>query len=249
MAPAAEMRLAKALAHAGVASRRRAEELIRAGRVKVNGVVVTDPAFRVREGIDVLEVDGRPVEAPQDRVTLLLYKPAGYVSTVRDPWGRPTVLDLLGQVPWRLYPVGRLDLDTEGLLLLTNDGELAQLLTHPRYEVEKTYEALVRGRPAAQDLARLRQGVKLEDGPTAPAKVRIVGHNGANTILEITIHEGRKRQIKRMCLAIGHPVLRLKRTRLSFLTLAGLAPGKYRFLTTEEVERLKAEALAKGSPG
>lgn len=243
------MRLAKALARAGVASRRRAEELVRAGRVRVNGEVVTDPAFRVREGTDVLEVDGRAVEAPRERVTILLYKPAGYVSTVRDPWGRPTVLDLLGHTPWRLYPVGRLDLDTEGLLLLTNDGELAQLLTHPRYEVEKTYEALVRGQPAAKALARLRQGVRLEDGWTVPARVRVLARKGSNTVLEITVHEGRKRQIKRMCLAVGHPVLKLKRTRLSFLTLAGLAPGKYRFLTREEVERLKAEALAKGSSG
>jgi len=159
-------RLAKALADLGVASRRRAEELIRAGRVRVNGVTVTDPAVRVDETADVLELDGERLRPTAERVTLLLNKPAGYLSTVYDPWGRPTVLDLVGSQPYRLYPVGRLDLDAEGLLLLTNDGELAFLLTHPRHEVDKTYRVLVQGRPRPQALEQLRRGVRLEDGWT-----------------------------------------------------------------------------------
>lgn len=240
-------RLAKVLARGGVASRRRAEELIKAGRVRVNGAVVTDPARRVILGLDRVEVDGRQVPAAAAPVTFLLYKPAGYVSTTRDPQGRPTAVELLGRFPARLYPVGRLDLDSEGLLLLTNDGELAQLVTHPRYQVEKTYEVLVRGRPAAAALERLRRGVCLEEGHTAPARVRVLARRGPHTLLEITVHEGRKRQIKRMCLAVGHPVLRLRRTRLAFLTLAGLAPGQFRRLTPEEVQRLKAEAKARAA--
>jgi pseudouridine synthase len=234
-------RLNKALAEAGVASRRRAEDLIRAGRVKVNGKVVLNPAHKVQDG-DELEVDGQRVQRTRRRVALLLYKPPGYVSTVRDPWGRPTVLDLVGPSPYRLFPVGRLDLDSEGLLILTNDGELTQLLTHPRYGIEKTYEVLVRGRPSTEAIKRLEQGIRLEEGLTAPAKVRILRRQGLNTLLEITIHEGRKRQIKRMCQAVGHPVLFLKRTRIAFLTLAGLSPGKYRTLTQEEIGRLKSEA-------
>ncbi|MCR4418959.1 MAG: pseudouridine synthase [Clostridia bacterium] len=241
----AHRRLAKALADLGVASRRRAEELIRAGRVRVNGVTVTDPARGVGEG-DVLEVDGRRLRPAPERVALLLYKPAGYLSTVTDPFGRPTVLDLVGPQPYRLYPVGRLDLDAEGLLLLTNDGELAFLLTHPRHEVEKTYRVLVKGRPGPGALEQLRQGVRLEDGRTSPARVRQVGRRGSDTWLEITVHEGRKRQIKRMCRAVGHPVLSLTRTRLGFLTLKGLAPGRYRRLTAEEIGRLKALARGQG---
>ncbi|MGB9886332.1 MAG: pseudouridine synthase [Moorellales bacterium] len=237
-------RLAKALADLGVASRRRAEELIRSGRVRVNGATVTDPTTRVDDTKDLLEIDGRRLRPPE-RVALLLNKPAGYLSTTYDPWGRPTVLDLIGPQPYRLYPVGRLDLDAEGLLLLTNDGELAFLLTHPRHEVDKTYRVLVRGRPRPQALEQLRQGVRLEDGRTAPARVRQLGQEKGNTWLEITVHEGRKRQIKRMCQAVGHPVMRLQRTRIGFLTLKGLAPGHYRLLTREEVQRLKGLARSR----
>src|ERR1700733_4047596 len=208
------MRLAKYLATAGVASRRASEEIIRAGRVMLDGETVTDPARDVTPQ-DAVTVDGRPVSVVHERVVYALNKPAGVVSTARDPQGRPTVVTLVPQTE-RLYPVGRLDIDTTGLILLTNPGELAPRLTHPRFEVEKTYRALVGG-PAVEDraLRALREGVELEDGRSAPARVRRVS---ADTI-EITIHEGRKRQVKRMCEAVGHPVKRLERIRFGPLEL------------------------------
>ncbi|MCG0278905.1 MAG: rRNA pseudouridine synthase [Thermanaeromonas sp.] len=232
------MRLQKYLAQAGIASRRRAEELIRAGRVKVNGETVTTMGFKVEPGRDAVEVDGKIVELETKKVYYLLYKPAGYVSTARDPQGRPKVVDLLQGVRERVYPVGRLDYDTEGLLLLTNDGDLTLRLTHPRYGVPKTYEALVEGIPDAQDLSRLAKGVKLEDGWTSPAKVRLLWARKGRALLELTLREGRKREVRRMCKAVGHPVIKLKRTKMAFLTLKGLKPGEYRELTEEEVERL-----------
>ncbi len=231
------MRLAKYLAHAGVASRRAAEELIRAGRVRVDGQIALDPALDVGEHSRV-EFDRRLLSGPEKRVVYALNKPIGVLSTARDTHGRRTVLDLLpaGEGS-RLYPVGRLDGDSSGLILLTNDGELANRLTHPRFEVPKTYRAKVGGGPLAdRDLRRLRLGVTLEDGPTAPARVRRLGAQE----LEITIHEGRNRQVRRMCEEIGHPVLELARVGFGPLTLDGLRSGAHRRLSETEVERLRS---------
>ncbi|BCV21514.1 pseudouridine synthase [Moorella sp. Hama-1] len=232
------MRLQKYLALAGVASRRRAEELIRAGRVRVNGQVITAMGVQVEPGKDRVAVDGRPVGLTEKKYYVLLYKPAGYVTTAADPRGRPKVTDLVRDIPARLYPVGRLDYATEGLLLLTNDGELTLRLTHPRYGVNKTYLALVRGLPDANTIAHLGRGVNLEDGPTAPARVHLRRAGKSEALLELTIREGRNREVRRMLAAVGHPVLHLRRTRLAFLTLAGLKPGTYRHLTPAEVEGL-----------
>ena len=228
------MRLAKYLATAGVASRRASEQLVRERRVRVQNEVVTDPARDVSAD-DLVTVDGEQVRDEGRKVVYALNKPSGVVSTARDPQRRPTVISLLPKTRARLYPVGRLDIDTTGLILLTNDGELANRLTHPRFEVPKTYRASVAGPPVPERALRaLRQGVELDDGPTAPARVRQVGANE----LEITIHEGRKRQVKRMCARVGHPVRRLERIAFGPLELGDLAPGHYRRLTHEEVERL-----------
>ena len=232
------MRLAKYLATAGVASRRASEEIVRAGRVSIDGDVVIDPARDVSDADDVT-LDGKPVSpAAPARVVYALNKPAGVVSTARDPQGRPTVVTMVPQTE-RLYPVGRLDIDTTGLILLTNQGELAHRLTHPSFEVEKTYRAVVGG-PAVHEpaLRSLREGVELEDGRTSPAHVRRVS---ADTI-EITIHEGRKRQVKRMCEAVGHPVKRLERIRFGPLELGDLPQGRWRRLSDAEVDALMAAA-------
>jgi 23S rRNA pseudouridine2605 synthase len=237
------MRLAKHLAHQGVASRRAAETLIGEGRVTVDGEVVRDPARDVA-GTEAVTVDGRPVAGEGERVVYALNKPAGVVSTARDTHGRRTVVDLVDD-PRRLYPVGRLDADTTGLILLTNDGDLANRLTHPSFEVPKTYRATVRGgsvRPAT--LRTLREGVTLDDGRTAPARVREVEPG----LLELTIHEGRKRQVRRMFEAVGHPVVTLERVRFGPLTLGALAEGAVRRLSRDEVDRLRdAGAKAPGS--
>jgi 23S rRNA pseudouridine2605 synthase len=236
------MRLAKYLAHAGVASRRSAEALIADGRVSVAGAVVTDPARDVDEGSRVA-LDGQPLAGPEPRVLYALNKPLGVVSTARDTHGRPTVIELVPARGLRLYPVGRLDIDSSGLIVLTNDGELANRLTHPRFEVPKTYRVRLAGGPIAiHALGALRAGVRLDDGLTAPARVRRVGPAGSNTI-ELTIHEGRNRQVRRMCQAVGHPVRELTRTRFGPLRLDGLAPGAHRQLAGAEVERLRALTL------
>jgi pseudouridine synthase len=231
-------RLHKFLSQAGVSSRRKCEELIAAGRVKVNGETVSALGSKVDPEHDRVEVDGQPVALPQEHVYLLLNKPAGYVSTVRDPQGRPTVVDLVNQAQ-RLYPVGRLDQDSEGLLLLTNDGELTQRLTHPSYEHEKEYQVLVEGRPTQNALQRLRAGVELEDGLTCAADVTVVRIDTGGTWLRFVIHEGRKRQLRRMCDAVGHPARRLIRVRLGTLTLGDLPPGQHRPLTAQERSRLR----------
>jgi 23S rRNA pseudouridine2605 synthase len=227
------MRLAKHLAHAGVASRRAAEGLIGDGRVTVDGEVVRDPARDVT-GDEAIAVDGEAIRAPGARVVYALNKPAGVVSTARDTHGRRTVVDLV-RSSHRLYPVGRLDADTTGLILLTNDGDLAYALTHPRFEVPRTYRARVEGRPGERALRALRQGVELEDGRTAPARVRLVGAHE----LELTIHEGRKRQVRRMCEAVGHRVVALQRIAFGPLRLGDLRAGHHRRLTAAEVERLR----------
>ena len=238
-------RLARFLAHAGVASRRHAEELIAAGRVRVNNTIVTTQGVRIDPVHDHITVDGKSVQAVVRHVYLLLNKPAGYVSTAYDPQDRPTVLDLLPLEVQRLrvYPVGRLDIDTEGLLLLTNDGDFALHLTHPRYTTDKHYEALVQGYPSTTTLAALRAGVAFteDDGvqhKSAPAQVRILQRVGADTWLELTIHEGRKRQIRRMLAAVGYPVRRLLRVGVGSLTLGDLPTGRWRYLTESEVGML-----------
>jgi 23S rRNA pseudouridine2605 synthase len=226
------MRLGKHLAHSGVASRRGSEALVAEGRVTIDGEVVTDPARDVT-GAEAIAVDGETVRAGGARVVYALHKPAGVVSTARDTHGRRTVVDLIASHQ-RLYPVGRLDADTTGLILLTNDGDLAYSLTHPSFEVPRTYRARVEGRVDERALGALRDGVQLEDGRTAPARVRRVGPHE----IELTIHEGRKRQVKRMCEAVGHPVRRLERVAFGPLTLAGLAPGAQRLLTPDELTAL-----------
>ena len=227
------MRLAKYLAAAGVASRRASEEIVRTGRVTVDGDPVTDPARDVT-GAEAVAVDGEPVQAAHRRVVYAVNKPAGVVSTARDPQGRPTVVSLVPD-SLRLYPVGRLDADTTGLILLTNDGPLAHRLTHPSFEVPKTYRATV-GKPPVREAAlhALRTGIALEDGLTAPATVKRL----APDVLELTIHEGRKRQVRRMCEAVGHPVERLERVAFGPLALGRLRPGSYRRLTCDEVASL-----------
>ena len=225
------MRLNAFLARAGVASRRGADELIKAGRVTVNGEPGQLNTFV--EARDRVEVDGRPVAA-QALAYVLLHKPAGVVTTARDPQGRPTVVGLVDH-PARVVPVGRLDADTTGALLLTNDGQLAHRLAHPRYGVEKAYEVEVEGDPDERALDVLRDGVELEDGRTAPATARRLGPGR----LELILHEGRKHQVKRMCDAVGYPIRRLHRSRYAGLTLDGLAPGEWRELLPEEVRSLQ----------
>ena len=229
------MRLNAYLARAGVASRRRADELISTGRVRVNG----EPGQlnTVVGSRDVVDVDGRRVV--QQRLSyVLLHKPAAVVTTARDPQGRPTVVDLVSHAA-RIVPVGRLDADTTGALLLTNDGPLAHRLAHPRYGVPKVYEAEVEGAPSPGAVARLREGVELEDGHTAPADVRLLRRRTGSTLLQLTLHEGRKHQVKRMCAAVGHHVRRLHRRRYAGLEVAGLEPGEWRELTKGEVAELR----------
>jgi len=232
------MRLAKYLAHAGVASRRAAEDLIRAGRVSVDGEVVADLGRQVSESAEV-RVDGAVVGGPEERAVWMVNKPAGVVSTARDTHGRPTVVSLVRDSSARLYPVGRLDADTTGLILLTNDGELANRLMHPRYEVPRTYVARLAGGPVGGAAVRaLRAGVALSDGVTAPASVRVL----ARDRLELVLHEGRKRQVRRMCEAVGHPVVALERVGFGSLRLGGLAAGEARRLGAEEVQALRTAA-------
>jgi 23S rRNA pseudouridine2605 synthase len=235
------LRLAKYLAHAGIASRRQAEVLITQGRVRINGCVVREAATKVDPQSDCIEFDGHSV-VEEDPVYILLYKPAGFISTVYDPQGRSTVLELAAEVKERIYPVGRLDYDTEGILLLTNDGQFSNLIIHPRYKIDKKYQAWVTGFIKDDELRTLREGVELEDGVTAPADVHVIERDDRTSMIEMTIHEGRKRQVKRMCAAVGHPVISLQRTGVGVLTLEGLDKGQYRFLRQEEVELLKAMA-------
>lgn len=227
-----------------MASRREAERWIEAGRVAVDGTVATigDKADPLLEKVTV---DGHPIGQSEDTVTILLNKPVGYVTTMRDPEGRSVVSDLLTDVPQRVVPVGRLDLTTEGLLLMTNDGALAQQLSHPSFHVEKTYLARVHGLVDAAAIAKLSRGVQLDDGITAPARVKLVRTTRTNSWLELTIHEGRNRQVRRMCEALGYPVSRLKRIAYAFLREDNLKPGQYRRLTTKEISRLKGLGEAK----
>jgi pseudouridine synthase len=235
-----KVRLQKFLAMAGIASRRACETLILDGRVQVNGKIVKELGIKVDPDVDEVRVDGEICRIKMKPVYIIMNKPKGVLTTVKDPFGRPTIIDLLAGVKERVFPVGRLDKDTEGLLIITNDGELSYKLTHPKHQIDKTYIAKVMGVPDEKDIRRLRKGIFLEDGKTAPAKVRILKKGKNFAVLEIIIHEGRKRQVRRMCEAIGHPVLSLRRTRIGNLTLRGLAPGGWRYMTEEEVNYLKS---------
>ncbi len=236
-------RLQKVIARAGITSRRKAEELIKDGRVKVNGKVVTELGVKVSPS-DKIEVNEIPLEK-EEPVYFLLYKPRGVISSVRDEKGRKAVTDFFPELKERIYPVGRLDFDTSGLLLLTNDGDFANLLMHPRNEIEKVYVAKVKGIPLRENIRKLEKGINLEDGKTAPAKVKMLSYDKKKetAIVEIGIHEGRNRQVRRMFAAIGHEVLKLKRERYGFLTLSGLKAGDARELTPHEVKQLRAAAM------
>jgi pseudouridine synthase len=232
-------RLQKILSKAGITSRRKAEGLILQGRVSVNGKIVRELGTKAVLGRDEIRVDGKTLKPESEGVVLALFKPRRCVTTLHDPQGRPTVADFVNKFPKRLYPVGRLDYDAEGLLLLTNDGELAHRLQHPRYKVPKTYLVKVQGHPQAEALARLQQGVNLEDGITSPAELNVMEDDQKATWLSLTLREGRKHQVKRMCAAVGHPVLRLRRTKVGPIELDDLRPGETRRLKSREVRSLR----------
>ena len=234
------VRLQKYLAECGVASRREAERLILDGHVRVNGVVAAI-GQTVEPDSDNIEVDGAPV-APQRLVYIVLNKPRDVVTTAKDTHGRKTVLDLVSGAGARVFPVGRLDMDVEGALLLTNDGELAHRLTHPKFEMEKKYLAGVSGRMTLETVARLAKGVEIEDGSTAPAKVEVIRQRDDATLIRLTLHEGRKREVKRMCEAVGHPVKTLRRIEFSGIDVSGMRVGEWRHLSHEEVETLRRHA-------
>jgi len=236
-------RLQKILAQAGIASRRKCEELILSGAVEVNGEQVTAMGTKVDPNVDIITVNGRPIRS-EKKIYVMLHKPKGVITSAKDPQGRKVVSDFLPGIKERVYPVGRLDYDTEGLLLLTNDGEFANLLTHPSHHVPKTYYATVKGVPHGSLLEKLQRGIELEDGMTAPASVEyqdVKMENNESTIA-ITIHEGRNRQVRRMFEAIGHKVIRLKRVRFGEVILEGLPRGKFRHLTESEIKKLVNEA-------
>ena len=244
------VRLNKYLAHAGVCSRREADRWIAEGRVRVNGRVVDELGLKVDPGRDRVEAGGRAVRKAEERPAyILLYKPAGRVVTVKDPFGRPTVMELLPRLPVRVFPVGRLDADSEGALLLTNDGETAFRLTHPRHEVGKVYEVRVEGAPSEEDLEKLRAGLFLEGRKTAPAEVRVLRRTARGSLVRLRIHEGRKREVRKMFDALGYPVASLLRVEFAGLTLEGLRPGQWRYLKRAEVERLRREPGKAGGRG
>jgi len=235
------MRLEKYIATSGIASRRKAKKSIRTGCVTVNGKTVFIPGHPIDVETDCVEFEGRRVEPITQHIYLMLNKPAGYVTTRRDERGRPTVMDLVADIPEPVYPIGRLDLETEGLLLFTNDGEFAYRLMHPSHQVEKTYLAWINGIPSDGAIQRLHQGVTIPSGKTGPAKVKRlkVNKESTSTQFEVVIHEGKKRQIRLMFKVVGHPVLRLKRVRIGNLRLSNLPQGQYRFLTPGEIAELK----------
>ncbi|HHN65689.1 MAG TPA: rRNA pseudouridine synthase [Nitrospirae bacterium] len=235
-----EERIQKILAKAGIASRRKAEELILEGRVLVNGQVAT-LGMKADMEKDYIKVDGKLVIKPEPKTYAMLNKPKGFLTTLEDPQGRPTIKELIKGIRYRVYPVGRLDFNSEGLLILTNDGELAYRLIHPSYKVPKTYLVKVKGIVEEKDLNKLRKGIMLEDGMTAPARIRRIRmpKTERNSWLEITIHEGKKRQIRRMFQRIRHPVLKLKRIRIDGISLGNLPPGQWRYLSPEEIQKLR----------
>ncbi len=230
-------RLQKVMAEAGVASRRKCEKLIAEGKVRVNGEIISEPGFKVDSSKDTIEVEGQILTLP-NKVYLLLNKPTGYLTSVSDPFERSTVMDLIKE-DTRVFPVGRLDKDTEGLLVFTNDGELANRLMHPSFKFKKTYVAEVEGSPTQESLGRLRRGIQLDDGITYPAEVNFLKKRDKSSVIEISISEGRKRQVRRMFKSIGHDVIKLRRVNYGPLTLEGLKLSEYRYLTNMEVKSLK----------
>ncbi len=238
-------RLQKIISAAGIMSRRASEEMILTGRVAVNGTIVTELGSKADPEKDVISLDGQPVKPAEMLYYVLLHKPAGYVTSLKDPQGRQLVTELVKDVGERLFPVGRLDYNSEGLLLLTNDGAWANRLMHPRHQVDKEYHVRVRGKIDPQQIRRLSEGVELDDGPTAGATVRMLKSDQSNDWLSVTIREGRNRQVRRMCSAVGLYVVRLRRIRYGNLTLGGLQPGEYRLLTKAEADALDAPPRAK----
>lgn len=235
------MRINKYIASCGIASRRKAEELIIENRVKVNGKIVNELSFQINEAEDKVEVDGKTIGLEEELVYIMLNKPEGYVTTVKDQFDRKSVIDLVKGVGARVYPIGRLDYETSGLLLLTNDGDLTYKLTHPKHEVDKTYVATVKGIPNESEINNFEKGLYIEDYKTAPAKIKIVKKNIEKNyaVCEIKIHEGRNRQVRKMCRAINHPVMNLRRKAMGKIVLKDVEIGKYRYLTNDEVNYLK----------
>ena len=235
------MRINKYIALCGVASRRKAEELILAGRVTVNDEVMTELSYKVDEENDIVKVDDKLIKEENKLVYILLNKPEGYITTVKDQFDRPSVLDLVSDIKERVYPIGRLDYETSGLLLLTNDGDLTYKLTHPKHEVDKTYVARVKVKLTKEEIERFKTGLKIEDYTTAPAKLKVIKYDEQrdSSLLEIKIHEGKNRQVRKMCKAINHPVLRLRRSAMGKIKIGDCEIGKYRYLTEDEIKYLK----------
>ncbi|MDM8129573.1 pseudouridine synthase [Paraclostridium benzoelyticum] len=235
------MRINKYIASCGIASRRKAEELIIENRVKVNGKVINELSFQINETEDNVEVDGKLIGLEEELVYIMLNKPEGYVTTVKDQFDRKSVIDLVKGVGARVYPIGRLDYETSGLLLLTNDGDLTYKLTHPKHEVDKTYVATVKGIPNEAEINNFEKGLYIEDYKTAPAKIKIVKKNIEKNyaVCEIKIHEGRNRQVRKMCRAINHPVMNLRRKAMGKIVLKDVEIGQYRYLTNDEINYLK----------
>ena len=233
------MRINKYIALCGVASRRKAEELILAGRVTVNDEVMTELSYKVDEENDIVKVDDKLIKEENKLVYILLNKPEGYITTVKDQFDRPSVLDLVSDIKERVYPIGRLDYETSGLL--TNDGDLTYKLTHPKHEVDKTYVARVKGKLTKEEIERFKTGLKIEDYTTAPAKLKVIKYDEQrdSSLLEIKIHEGKNRQVRKMCKAINHPVLRLRRSAMGKIKIGDCEIGKYRYLTEDEIKYLK----------
>ena len=236
-------RIQKILAKAGIASRREAEKMILEGRVMVNGTVIDALSFKADPAKDHIKVDGKRLPRFESKIALLMNKPRGYLSTVQDPQGRPTVMDLLKKVRGRIYPVGRLDFDAEGLLIFTNDGDLANLLTHPRFSIPRTYLAKVSGTPDEKKVSRLKRGILLEDGRAKAVYILVLQQGEKNSWVRVVVTEGRNHLVKRMFKAIGHPVLKLKRVGFGSLQLGTLPSGQFRYLTPEEIEKLKTFKL------
>ena len=237
-----EMRLQKFLAHAGIASRRASEDIIRQGRVTINGKTITDMGVSVSYN-DLVTVDGKQIENEEEKIYIILNKPVGYVSSAKDQFGRPTVLDLVRDIDIRLYPVGRLDYDTSGLILLTNDGDFTYQLTHPKHEIDKVYEALISGTPTKDEIKMFEVGLRIEDYTTSPAKIVIKEIIKNNALVHVTIHEGKNRQVRKMCEAIGHNVLTLKRIAIGPIALNDLPEGKWRRLSEVELNSLYQKKL------
>ncbi len=233
------MRLQKYIANAGITSRRKAEELILQGRVKVNGKIVKELGTKVNPDVDVVFVDEKQIKMQEKKVYILLNKPEGYVTSLRDSHNDKIVLDLVKEIKERVFPVGRLDKDTSGLLILTNDGDMAYKLTHPSHEVWKKYIALVKGHPSNNEIEKLKKGVNIDGRKTSEAYVKLIKKHSKTAVLEISIHEGRNRQVRKMCDYIGHPVIKLKRVAIGHIKLDGLEEGKWRYLNKEEIEYLK----------